>query len=734
MNLLRNRFSRRRPCAGRFRPACVELEPRVLLSADVLTWHNDNARTGQDLSETLLTPANVNANDFGKLYTDPVDGAVFAQPLYKSAVTVPGQGTLNLVFVATENDSVYAFNADSLGAPVWHDSFLNPAAGVTPVPSTDLGSGSLGTKVGITGTPVIDPSTNTLYVVAFTKEVTGGTTSYVQRLHALDLATGAEKFGGPVVIQASVAGSGQGGNGSVVTFNARTQNQRPGLLLDNGVVYIAWASFGDLTPYHGWVIGYNAQTLQQVSVFNTTPDGGLGGIWMSGAAPAADAAGNLYFLTGNGTFDGSADYGDSFVKLTPTANGLVVSSYFTPFDQSTLDANDADLGSGGATLVPGGEVIGAGKQGIVYVLNTNSLGGFHASGDQVTQEVSNAVNTTFATPAYFNGRVYYAGVSDALKAFALVNGLLSTSPVSKSSMTFPYPGATPSISANGTSNGIVWVVQNAGNAVLFAYDAANLATELYDSSQAGTRDQLDKAVTFEVPTIANGKVYVATQTGLSVFGELPTNGSAYGQAGMFVSQVYQDLLDRAPEAGGLAYWSGQINQGVITRTQFALAIERSTEYLTDQVSQVYSRFLHRPVDASGLSAWPAFLQAGGTLEQFEADVVGSPEYFQVRGGGTANGFLSVLYQDALGHAVDASGQASWGQALASGMSTGQVAAAVFASTEFKQDLVSGWYQQYLRRSADAAGLNAWVAALQQGTPDYQVIANFLGSAEYLAHV
>ena len=403
---------------------------------------------------------------------------MYAQPLYKFDVVVPGLATLNLVFVATEHDSVYAFNADNAGPPVWHDSFINPAAGVTTVSDGDLNSNSISPEVGITGTPVIDPATNTLYVVAFTKEVSGGITSYVQRLHALDLATGAEKFGGPVTIQATVPGSGQGSSGGLVSFDAFRENQRPGLLLENGVVYISWASFDDHTPYHGWVIGYNAQTLQQVAVFNTTPDGGLGGIWQSGGAPAADAAGNIYVVTGNGTFDANAatapnqDYGDTFLELSSTASGLSVKSYFTPFNQATLDARDEDLGSAGPIVMPSQPgpspdlLIGAGKEGKVYVLNRDALGGFDPSTDNVVQELPQAITGAFDTPAYFNGQVYFGSSGDSLKAFTLSDGLLSSSPTSQSSVVFGYPGATPSISADGTANAIVWVIQDNGIAIL----------------------------------------------------------------------------------------------------------------------------------------------------------------------------------------------------------------------------------------------------------------------------
>jgi hypothetical protein len=722
------------------------LEPRLLLAADVLTYHNDNGLTGQNLSETILTPANVDASDFGKLFTDTVDGAVFAQPLVKSGVVVPGRGTRNLVFVATEHDSVYAFDADNPGTPVWHDSFINPAAGVTTVPDTDINTSSLGPEVGITGTPVIDPSSNTLYVVAFTKEVSGGKTSYVQRLHALDIATGAEKFGGPVAIQAAVPGTGPGSSGGVVSFDAFHQNQRPGLLLDNGIVYIAWASFADHTPYHGWVIGYNGGTLHQAAVFNSTPDGGLGGIWESGAAPAADAAGNLYVVTGNGTFDASSasapndDYGDSFLKLSGGAGGLTPTSSFTPFNQALLDANDEDLGSGGVVVLPDQPgphphlLIGAGKEGKIYVLNRDSLGGFDPSTDHVVQEVPGGVTSAFATPAYFNGHIYYGGVGDSLKAFDLTNGVLATGAASQSSEVFGYPGTTPSISANGTAGGVVWAVENSDTAVLRAYAADNLGTELYDSNQAGTRDQPGKAIKFEVPTVVNGKVYIGVNGGLAVFGLIPgTTRSPYGLAGVFVTQAYEDLLGRTPDPVGLAGWSGLLNQGLITRNQLAQALAGSVERDTLEVQQVYTRFLHRSPDPKGLMGWTDFLQGGGSLAGLEAGVVGSEEYFQLHGG-TNGAFLGALYQDALGRILDATGQQSWEPLLDGGASRDDVAAAIFGSQEYSQDLVRSYYQEFLHRPADSTGLDGWVAAIRQGLSDAQILAGFVGSVEYLSRL
>ena len=508
------------------------------LPSSVLTYHNDNMRTGQNVNETILTPANVNAATFGKLFALTVDGQVFAQPLYMPAVTV-GSQIHDLVFVATEHDSVYAWDADTFSAnPIWQTSFINPAAGVTAVPCGEAASGqgnctSITPEFGISGTPVIDSSTGTLYVVAYTKEVVGSTISYVYRLHALSITTGAEKFGGPVAIQAT--------SGTVSLVHIQHM-QRPGLLLLNGVVYIGFGSHGDIGTWYGWLLGYSASTLQQVMVFNAAPNGKEAAIWQSGCAPAADSNGNIYVITGNGTFtanSGGVDYGDTILKLN--ANGTVA-DYFTPTDQLTLDTSDDDLGSGGHIVLPNLTgtfphlLIGAGKQGVIYVINRDNMGKFNASGDRSVQSLAALTSGPssgglFGSPAFWNNLVYFVAWNDFLKAFQLnSNGTLSLS--STGPITLAFPGATPSVSANGTSNGIVWIIQaNVANdsvlntvpaAVLRAYDATNVAVELYDSSQAANnRDIAGGAVKFAVPTVANGKVYVGNRNQLTVYGLLP---------------------------------------------------------------------------------------------------------------------------------------------------------------------------------------------------------------------
>jgi len=514
----------------------------------VLTYHNDNARTGQNLGETILTPGNVSPDTFGRLFSYPVDGSVYAQPLYVPNVNLPSQGVHNVVFVATEHDSVYAFDADDASVGLlWQVSFIDPANGVTTVPPEDVQSQDIGPEIGITGTPVIDDGSGTLYVVAKTKEALGDGSHYVERLHALDIATGAEKFGAPIVIGdtifaggdpcdpgnytyfvgPSVAGTADGG--TEVSFNALRANQRLGLLLSNGVVYVAWASHGDSCPYHGWVIGYDAQTLQQVAVFNTTPNGSQGGIWMSGAGLAADSDGAIYLSTGNGTFDVTDSqapaYGDSVLKLA-TCIDLTVADFFTPWNQDALAANAQDLGSGGTLLLPDQPgarphlMVAAGKEGTIYLIDRDDLGAYQRCGttcDDVVQ-VTPLGSASFGAPAYFNTRVYYQGVGDVLKAFELSNGLLSSSPVSQSTTPFSFPGSTPSVSANGSTNAIVWALEvNSCTAVLHAYDALDLSRELYASTQVPA-DQLDGGVKFTLPTVANGKVYVGTQGNLHVFG------------------------------------------------------------------------------------------------------------------------------------------------------------------------------------------------------------------------
>ena len=511
----------------------------VTTNPGMFTHHNDNLRTGQNQNETVLSPANVTSSKFGKLFSYPLDGIAYASPLYVANVNIPGKGFHNVVFAASEHDSVYAFDADGLtNNPLWQVSFINPAAGVTTIPLIEAAPDNADySEVGIAGTPVIDPASGTVYVEASTKEVTGGTTNYVQRLHALDIATGAEKFGGPVVIQASVPGTGDGAQGGMIAFSALHQGQRPGLLLNSGVIYMGFGSHADAPIFFGWLMGYNATNLQQVMVYLTTPNGSGGGIWHAGGGVAADAAGSLYFSTGNGDFDanvGGPDYGDSVEKLSP---GGVVLDYFTPHDQANMDAKDLDLSSGGVLLLPdqGGPyphlLVSAGKTGTIYLINRENMGHFNTNNDsQIVQSLISALpggtggTGSFAPPVYFNGHVFFGAVNDFVREFSITNGLLSATPTSLSSATYSYAGAAIAVSANGNTNGILWAVQRNGTTgpgVLHAYDARNLGTELYNSSQSGSRDTLDFAAKFTPATVVNGRVYVASMSQLTVYGLLP---------------------------------------------------------------------------------------------------------------------------------------------------------------------------------------------------------------------
>jgi hypothetical protein len=509
--------------------AALSLACGAYAQVAVTTQHNDNYRTGQNTSETVLTTANVNQTKFGKLFSQAVDGLVYAQPLYVPNVAIPNKGTHNVVYVATEHDSLYAFDADNnTGAnasPLWQVSFINPGAGINVVTSNDVNCSDLVPEIGITGTPAIDLATKTMYLVTKTKE--NGT--FVHKVHAIDITSGAERSGSPVVVQASVNGNADGSN--KVTFEPHREAQRAGLLIQNGLVYIVWASHCDIGPYHGWLMAYDEQTLQQKGVWNSTPNGGLGGFWQAGAAISADSRNLLYIASGNGDFDknnGGKDYGDSIIKFGFSPAGkLIAKDYFTPHDQQFLQDSDVDLGSGGVLLIPDRPgkkplLVQVGKEGTIYVNNRNQLGKFNPNDDnQIVQNLPGAVGGMWGMPAFWNNRVYFGGVGDNLKMFSFdpVAGLLSTTPVSNTSTFFNYPGTTPSISSNGTSNGIVWALQTDGNPeTLHAYDATNLNTELYNSKQNPTRDNPGAAVKFVVPTVANGKVYVPAQKQLSVYG------------------------------------------------------------------------------------------------------------------------------------------------------------------------------------------------------------------------
>ncbi len=498
--------------------------------ADVLTYHNDNARTGQYTNEVYLTPANVNSNFFGKLWVLPVDGSVYAQPLYAAGVSIPNKGVRNVLFVVTEHDSVYAFDAESTNV-LWQVSML----ATNETPSDNRSCSQVSPEIGITATPVIDRqlgSNGTIFVEAMSKHGTG---NYIHRLHALDLATGADRVP-PATIAAVYPGTGDGVSGTNVVFDPAQYKVRSGLLLLNGVVYLAWSSHCDNRPYTGWVMGYDEQSLTQTSVWNVTPNGNEGAIWMSGAGPAADASGNIYFLDGNGTFDTTLtangfptnnDFGNSFIKLSTVNNVLTPVDYFAPSNTVTENAGDLDFGSGGALLLPDMTdtngltrqlAVGTGKDASLFLVGRSNMGKFSPITNAVYQQLGNALpGGVFAAPAYWNGTLYYGAVNSTLKAFPFQSARL-TNFSSQTAVTFARPGATPDISANGNSNGIVWAVQFGATAVLHAYAATNLAVELYNSAQVAGRDNFGAITKLITPTVANGRFYVGTTNGVGVFG------------------------------------------------------------------------------------------------------------------------------------------------------------------------------------------------------------------------
>jgi hypothetical protein len=480
-------------------------------------------------------------SSFGKIGFFPVDGKVDAQPLYLSGVSIPGQGTHNVLYVATEHDSVYGFDADT-GAVLWRVSLL----GSGETTSDGRGCSQVVPEIGITSTPVIDRlqgPNGVIYVVAMSRNASG---TYFQRLHALDVTSGAELFGGPNNVQATFPGTGAGSSRGTLSFDPKQYEERAGLLLLNGMIITAWTSHCDIDPYTGWIMSYNAATLAQTSVLNVTPNGSRGAFWMAGAGPAADSSGNIYLLDGNGTFDTTLDingfprlgnFGNAFLKVS-TASGLAVNDYFATFDTVQQSNADQDLGSGGTLVLPDlvdstGQVrrlaVGAGKDAHIYVVDRGSMGKWKVSSNQIYQEITGALGGgVFSMPAYFDGTVYYGAAGDTLKAFSITNARLSSSPASRSARTFNYPGTTPGISAAGTAHGILWAVENANPAVLHAYDARDLSRELYNSNQAAAgRDAFGPGNKFITPTIVNGRVYVGTTNGVAAFGCLcpvaPTN-------------------------------------------------------------------------------------------------------------------------------------------------------------------------------------------------------------------
>jgi hypothetical protein len=506
-------------------PACT---------AQMTTSQVDNARTGAYLKETILTAQNVDPQQFGKLFTFKVDGDIYAQPLFLSGVEIPGKGKHDVIYIATEHDSVYAFDAyGNPSTPLWRVSFLTN--GASTIPERDVECFFIRPEVGITSTPVIDLKTGTLYVLTRTKKFQLLYASeYHQQLHALAVTNGVEKFGGPVEIQAVVPGKGDGSNGGSVAFDPLRENPRAALLLSNGTVYLSWASSCDVGPYHGWVIAYDAHTLKQKAVFNDSPDADDGGIWASDTGIAADKDGDIYVATGNGRFDaarGGRDYGDTLLKLHSESSGLAIKDYFTPYNEAQLNAQDNDLGSGGPMLLPDQRgphthlmVIG-GKAPLLYMVDRDHMGHFQPDTNSHAVQTIPTKGGIFGSTAYWNQNVYVLSEGDALRDYQVNDGKL----VYKGSSTFSLQdhAATPAVSANGDKDGIVWIVSSKGwnspdrTAVLHAVDASNVAHELYNSERNPGRDRAGLALRFNIPTIVNAHVYIGTKREVDVYGLLP---------------------------------------------------------------------------------------------------------------------------------------------------------------------------------------------------------------------
>jgi hypothetical protein len=513
---------------------------------NVTTYKYDSARTGQNVRETILSPASVSGGNFHRIFTASLDGYVYAQPLYVSGLNGVAGGmsgkAYDVVFTVTEHDSVYALDADSTnpaGSILWHHTYLG--AGEAPVSApADISCGDLVPEVGITSTPVIDINSSTMYFVTKSKEANN---SLVQRLHAISLLDGSEKFGGPITIEGQTPDS-------TVRFDALRQFNRAALLLDAGKVIIGWASHCDVQPYHGWVMAYDSSTLKQLAVFTTTPNGSEGGVWMSGGGIAADAQHRIFFSTGNGDYDGAAnqDYADTILRLDPQSNGeFKVGDWFTPWNQKSLDDRDLDLGAGGLLLLPdlpdGGShphlLVQMGKNGTMYLLDRDNMGKYCdgcTQDTQIVQSIPSALKGMWGTPAYWNGFIYWvagrpatSGLSDAFRVWrfnAGGSGKISASPSSQAAMSFRFSAAAPVVSANGNADGVVWLLDNRafnaappGPQVLYAYDATDLTKLLYTSEQApGGRDRPGGAVKFTTPIVANGRVFAGGVRSLTAWG------------------------------------------------------------------------------------------------------------------------------------------------------------------------------------------------------------------------
>ncbi len=732
---------------------------------NVTTWHNDIGRTGQNLNETLLTTANVNSTSFGKLFSQPVDGQVYAQPLYLSGITVNG-ATHNVLFVATEHDTVYAFDADSNGganaAPLWKASMLatthGAAAGATTVGSNLVGS-DISPEIGITGTPVIDPATGTLYVVSKSYE----NSVAVHRLHALDVTTGLEKFGGPVAITATATGTGNGSVNGKITFDQLWENQRPALLLLNGIVYIGFAAHGDNGPWHGWILGYNAATLKQTGAYCASPNGTGSGFWMSGAGLAADQLtpatkpfGRMFVPTGNGDYTATKpytnamDYGDTHLDLDLTNGNPTVTDEFTTNQQASLNSEDGDVGAGGLMVVPTQTgtyphlAVQAGKGGTLYLLNRDNLGGYNTTTDQALQEQAYSVGNVgvWSSPAYWNGNVYMWGRFDYLKSFALSGGKLSTTPT-RSANQYGFPGATPSISANGTSQGIVWTIDSetyANNTpgILEAHNASDVSTLLYSSATNTARDAAGVPVKFTVPTIANGKVYVGTSTEVDIYGLL--NAAAQTKSPVlapgtesFTGSVNVTITDAT--AGAKIYYTTNGSTPTTSSAVYSAPISvTSTETISAMASAsglVQSAVTKATYTLITQTAAPAFSIAAGTYAAAQTVALsdataGAKIYYTTNG--TTPTTASPLYSTPITVSATETIEAI---AVATGFTTSPVSTATYtiqtnvAAISFPQGFASSAGLVHLNGSAT---LNDTRLQLTDG------LASEAGSAWYMAPV
>lgn len=492
-------------CAIRLVPAFVSFALVASAQVDVLTQHNDNTRTGVNLRETVLRPGNLTTTSFGLLFKRTLDDQLYTQPLLATGIAVGG-GTRDLLYVTTVNNSVYAFDANDAEAtvPVWHVNFGTPAN----LHSANFGCLDMNGQMGIIGTPVIDKKRGVLYVVALTQvnDPSGKAPTFIQRLHELDLSTGADLPESPVVVLAP-------------DFNPLMENQRPALMLANGFVYVGYASHCDKQPYHGFLMAYDAQTLRQISVLNTSPTGIEASIWQSGQGPATDEAGNIYVATGNGSWDGERNFSETFLKLSPR---LKLLDWFTPMNHFLLDKRDQDVDSSGATLLPGTHlVVGGGKEGVLYTLDTRNLGHL---GDEHALQHFKATASHLHSLVYWQSEkagdlLFFWGQRDKVKVYKMVDGHLNEAPVMmRDTPNEGHPGAMLSLSANGRRDGVLWAAIHATRdswhesrpGVLHAYDAEDIRHELWNSLENARRDDCGEYSKMSAPTVANGRVYLAS--------------------------------------------------------------------------------------------------------------------------------------------------------------------------------------------------------------------------------